>query len=53
MESKYSLDEINNYIGEKNFEKAKEMLKEYLKRILTFENGKYYNVKDKAGLYHD
>ncbi|WP_405294151.1 class I SAM-dependent methyltransferase [Methanobrevibacter sp.] len=29
-------------------DEEKELLKEYLKRILTFDNGKYYNVKDKA-----
>ena len=26
----------------------KELLRSYLERILTFDNGKYYNVKDKA-----
>lgn len=29
-------------------DEEKELLKEYLERILTFEDGKYFNVKDKA-----
>lgn len=29
-------------------DEQKEMLKEYLERILTYKNGKYFNVKDKA-----
>ena len=28
--------------------KEKELLRKYLERILTYENGKYFNVKDKA-----
>ena len=29
-------------------DEQKVLLKEYLERILTYENGKYYNIKDKA-----
>jgi len=29
-------------------DEEKDMLRDYLKRILTYENGKYFNVKDKA-----
>lgn len=29
-------------------DEEKELLKDYLKRILTYDNGKYFNVKDKA-----
>ncbi len=29
-------------------DEEKEMLRNYLERILTYENGKYFNVKDKA-----
>ncbi len=29
-------------------DEEKELLKDYLERILTFEDGKYFNVKDKA-----
>ena len=29
-------------------DEEKELLRKYLERILTYENGKYYNVKDKA-----
>lgn len=29
-------------------DEEKELLRNYLERVLTYENGKYYNVKDKA-----
>ena len=29
-------------------DEEKELLRKYLERILTYKNGKYYNVKDKA-----
>lgn len=55
--------DLNNYREYKSIEEAmdngkfrldiytdeqKEILKEYLERILTYEDGKYFNVKDKA-----